>query len=139
MVFLRRLFNLVFDWLNSTTNSRPRIQSPNRIPPNIRQSVWLKYNGDRDYGACYSCGLSINRFNAGWHCSHVIAHAKGGSNTVNNLRPCCRKCNLSMGDQNLYAYIKDKKLTGPGSTNMLLYFLQNPSQVNDKRTNNWGK
>jgi hypothetical protein len=43
-----------------------------------------------------------------------------------------------MGNQNLYAFIRDKNLKGPGNKNIAAYFKQNPSQINDKRTNNWG-
>lgn len=109
------------------------------IPNDIRNNVWLKYHGERDIGACYCCGIVIWRYNSGWHCSHVQADVKFGSATIENLRACCRHCNLSMGDQNLYAYIYEKKLRGPGAKNVTQYFAQNPSQVNDRRTNNWGK
>jgi len=43
-----------------------------------------------------------------------------------------------MGNQNLYAYIRDKKLKGPGSKNVDAYFKKNPLQKDSKRTNNWG-
>jgi hypothetical protein len=61
----------------------------------------------------------------------------GGEVSVDNLRVSCSGCNLSMGNQNLYAYIRDKKLNGPGYKNIDAYFKKNPSQKDSKRTNNW--
>lgn len=137
MSFLKRIFNSISSWLS--TSSQQQIGHVNRIPTNTRNNVWTKYNGQKDRGYCYACGCIINRYNAGWHCSHVIAHSKGGSNSVDNLRPCCRTCNLSMGDQNLYSYIKEKRLKGEGSNNTFGYFIRHPMQIGDKRTNNWKK
>lgn len=122
-------------------SSSPVITQPNkdRIPTEIRNAVWNKYHGDRLRGVCYACGCSIERYNAGWHCSHVLAREKGGSIDVDNLRTCCPHCNLSMCDQNLYAYIRNKRLLGPGSHNVPYYFSLHPDQINDTRTNNWRK
>lgn len=59
--------------------------------------------------------------------------------SLENLRTCCRHCNLSMGDQNLYVYIQGKRLTGPGARNVKAYLDRHPLEKFDKRTNNWGK
>lgn len=117
-------------------NCLKKTQSKNRIPYSLRESVWIKYNGNKLKGVCYSCGRKINK-NDKWHCSHVISYAKGGKNVIDNLRPCCQYCNLSMGNQNLYTFIKERNLKGPGSNNIKFYFRKHPSQINDKRTNNW--
>lgn len=119
----------------SETTARKR----DGIPKDIRNKVWLTYHGDKDIGTCYCCGTKIQRYNAGWHCSHVVSHDKGGATAVHNLRTCCRHCNLSMGNCNLYVYIQQKKLTGPGSHNVTQYLNRNQSQIGDKRTNNWGR
>ena len=112
---------------------------PSKIPPHTRNLVWSLYHSTNTIGVCYCCGSPINRYHAGWHCSHVIAASKRGSINVDNLRTCCRFCNLSMGDQNLYAYIKLKHLRGPGSKLVSHYLSTHPSQVSDLRTNNWRK
>ena len=65
---------------------------------------------------------------------HVIAESKGGLIEVSNLRTCCAYCNHSMGNCNMYVYIKDNKLRGPGKKNVNKYLKNNPSQVNDVRT-----
>lgn len=108
-----------------------------RIPKQVRDAVWTTYHGSNVEGPCYACGKIVQRYHAGWHCSHVISVNKGGNLDVENLRTCCQHCNLSMGNQNLYAYIRDKNMTGPGSKNVYKYFHAHKSQINDKRTNNW--
>lgn len=112
------------------------------IPKKIRDNVWIKYHGDSDVGVCYCCGKKVDRFNAGWQAAHVVAEkspdGKPGEITVENLRVNCAGCNISCGNGNLYVYIRDKNLKGPGSKNVDAYFKKNPSQINNKRTNNWG-
>lgn len=107
------------------------------IPRELRSAVWTKYHQNKDQGKCYCCGEII--FNRGWHCAHVISDVKGGETTIDNLRTTCRSCNLSMGDQNLYAYICKKRLRGPGRRNAEKYFAKYPDQRSDVRTNNWGR
>lgn len=109
------------------------------IPRDIRNKVWIKYHGEQNIGICYSCGKTIDRYNKGWHCSHVVADAKNGPTEINNLRTCCPRCNLSMGDQNLYVYVRDKGLQGPAAANVKGYLQRHESQLNDRRTNNWRK
>jgi 5-methylcytosine-specific restriction endonuclease McrA len=41
--------------------------------------------------------ISMNNF----ECGHVLAEAKGGQLSVENLRPICGGCNRSMGSENL--------------------------------------
>lgn len=143
-MFLRRLFEAFF---GDNSSAKPA-KSPNtttgqhkrdRIPKNVRDSVWTMYHGNNTTGICYSCGKTVERFNSGWHCSHILADVRGGKEILENLRVCCPKCNLSMGDQNLYAYIRDKNMSGPGSRNVNSYFRRHPSQVHSKRSNNWNK
>lgn len=105
-----------------------------RIPSHVRDGVWLKYHGANITGSCYCCGKIIEKYYAGWHCSHVVARDKGGQNTIENLRPCCAGCNLSMGDCNLYKYIIDKNLGGPGVKNIEKYRKVNPKFYHDRRT-----
>lgn len=65
----------------------------------LREQCWRKRNGDRMTGKCFCCGrpITYNEF----ECSHIVAEAKGGITTIENLEPCCRTCNRSMGTQNL--------------------------------------
>jgi 5-methylcytosine-specific restriction endonuclease McrA len=159
-MFLRRLYNYFFgpvdiaplrysevpqqpikpiDTSLHQQQSKPITKKRDPIPLQVRNTVWETYHGIKQIGTCYCCGIPIERYHGGWHCSHVVAHHKQGPTTVDNLRTCCRKCNLSMGDQNLYTYIQEKKLTGPGSKNATRYLKQHPSQIFDVRTNNWNR
>jgi len=76
-----------------------------KIPKGVRESVWNKYIGkDKIEGKCYVCDrrIRITNFEVG----HNKAVAKGGSDRITNLRPTCRKCNLSMGTMSIEVYKK---------------------------------
>ena len=94
------------------------------IPPEIRAQVWTLYHGKSVTGRCYVCGVRISRDK--WHCAHVVADADGGNPTVRNLRPSCQHCNLSMGTLNLYWYIQERKMEGPGKENAEKYLRDHP-------------
>lgn len=139
MSIIYRLFSVVKNFIFGNDNQPQVINKRKPIPKKLRQDVWSKYNGNKVTGTCYCCGVLVQNLNKGWHCSHVISDVKGGVLRIENLRVCCRTCNLSMGNQNLYAYIREKELKGQGSNNVKTYFKKHPSQMGDKRTNNWGK
>ena len=110
----------------TTSATLPASQARKPITRKLRNNVWTKYHNNHDHGSCYCCGIRVERYNSGWHCSHVIANAYNGELTVDNLRCCCSHCNLSMGTQNLYVYIKAKNLQGPGAKNVTKYFQDHP-------------
>jgi hypothetical protein len=72
----------------------------------LKTSVWNKYIGaDKGNAPCYVCQttfISQREFDTG----HVIAEINGGQTNLSNLRPICRKCNLSMGAQNMDIFIE---------------------------------
>jgi hypothetical protein len=90
------------------------------ISKEMRLQVWSKYNGESSTGVCYVCGKHISILT--WDASHVVSDFQGGNVTLPNLRPCCIKCNRSMGDQNLYVYIMEQGKQGPGRKNVQKYF-----------------
>jgi 5-methylcytosine-specific restriction endonuclease McrA len=112
-------------------------QEPKRkkdvIPKKVRNAVWIKYHGESLTGICYCCGKEITRYNGGWHCSHILSDVKGGEEIVENLTTCCPHCNLSMGSQNLYVYMKENNMQGPGKEHIEKYLKEHPDQINDKR------
>ena len=110
-----------------TITNTKRVQ----IPVKIRNMTWAAYHGNNKRGVCYACGKNIDCEN--WHCSHVISDNANGIINVSNLRTCCPHCNLSCGKQNLYAFIRDKNLKGPGSRNVNAYMRNNPDQINSSR------
>lgn len=68
------------------------------IPKALRNQVWVQYNGPVFRKKCYIkwCTNTIDVFN--FHVGHNIPHSKGGSIEIQNLRPICAQCNLSMSD-----------------------------------------
>jgi 5-methylcytosine-specific restriction endonuclease McrA len=57
----------------------------------MRQQVY-----DRDKGRCYMCD---RRLAPGWHIEHVIPLARGGTDTLDNVRASCPRCNRRKGLQ----------------------------------------
>lgn len=77
------------------------------IPKHIKTLVWNKYIGRETVESkCLSCKqekIDMRNF----HCGHVIAEAKGGDLTINNLRPICAPCNLSMGTKSMNEFTQE--------------------------------
>ena len=76
----------------------------------LKQSIWLEYNGKTFEAKCQVSWckniVTVYNFEAG----HNIPESKGGTTTLDNLRPICGSCNKSMGNRytidefsNLYA------------------------------------
>lgn len=76
------------------------------IPAAIKTLVWNKWVGEKEAEAgCYACRvttISMRHF----HCSHIVSEKHGGGLTIDNLRPTCANCNLSMGTMNMNEYIE---------------------------------
>lgn len=73
------------------------------LPKRVRDAVWDKYIGQHNTsGVCLVCRDQITLRN--WECAHIRSVANNGTDTVDNLVPCCHSCNKSMGTQNLWAF-----------------------------------
>ena len=71
------------------------------IPKVMKDLCWSKYVGDTiGKTPCMCCETNQIKMND-FQCGHVIAEANGGTITVDNLRPICKACNVSMGTENL--------------------------------------
>jgi len=79
------------------------------IPKAIREQVWLKEFGKIYENNCYIhwCDNIINVFD--FHVGHDNPKSKGGTLDINNLKPICARCNLSMSDN--YTIKEWQKLT----------------------------
>ena len=68
------------------------------IPKALREQVWLETFGKMYEHSCHIewCSNIINVFD--FHVGHDIPESKGGTLTIDNLKPICARCNLSMGD-----------------------------------------
>jgi len=69
------------------------------IPKRIRELVWTTYNGEIFSHKCYVswCNNNINVFN--FQVGHDIPESKGGTLAIDNLKPICGNCNLSMSNK----------------------------------------
>ena len=69
------------------------------IPKRVRELVWTTYNGETFTHKCYVswCDNNINVFN--FQVGHDIPESKGGTLDIDNLKPICASCNLSMSNK----------------------------------------
>jgi hypothetical protein len=68
------------------------------IPKAIREQCWLNTIGKKYESKCYVkwCNNIMNVFD--FHVGHDIPESKGGTLDLDNLKPICARCNLSMSD-----------------------------------------
>jgi hypothetical protein len=82
---------------------QPKKKEP--IPAAIKTLVWNKYIGEKVAEAkCMCCrvsSISMRHF----HCGHILSEKYGGGTTIDNLRPICANCNLSMGCMNMADFV----------------------------------
>jgi hypothetical protein len=90
--------------IENEEKSKPKKKEP--IPAAIKTLVWNKWMGEKvAEGGCYACRVtSISMRHH--HCGHVVSEKNGGKCTIDNLRPVCANCNLSMGTLNMNEYIE---------------------------------
>ncbi len=87
--------------------SKNQIHRKKTIPKALKKMVWDKYIGANiGTSKCMCCKHQEIR-QIEFHCGHVIAEAMKGSTTVDNLRPICAQCNLSMGKMNMNEFMKN--------------------------------
>ena len=69
-----------------------------KIPFKLRQQVWLNTNGKNYECKCFVdwCSNTIDVFN--YQVGHDIPESKGGTLSLDNLKPICSNCNLSMSN-----------------------------------------
>ena len=82
------------------TQARDRAALRVTLRKAVRLHIWESHMGkESEYGLCSACGKRITiEF---MHAAHKISIANGGANHVDNLRPCCSSCKLSIGVRNL--------------------------------------
>ena len=71
------------------------------IPKVVKDLSWNKWVGeDVARTKCMCCGVNEIKMSS-FHCGHVVAEANGGKLSIENLKPICSACNLSMGTENM--------------------------------------
>lgn len=90
--------------IQSTIQEIPKSNKRKSIPKRIKDMVWEQSMGqNKAEGPCFCCKKIINITD--YHCSHIISVSNRGSDTLENLKPLCAQCNLSMGTMNMYDFI----------------------------------
>jgi hypothetical protein len=73
---------------------QPAVGQRGRVTDQFAWEVWKKTNG-----FCTYCNEQLNPFDRtawnGYQIDHVIPHAQGGTDDVENLTPACGRCNWS--------------------------------------------
>jgi hypothetical protein len=85
---------------------KPPKKKKEAIPAAVKTLVWNKWVGEKEAETgCFCCRvttISMRHF----HCGHVVSEKHGGKCTIDNMRPICANCNLSMGSMNMNEYIE---------------------------------
>ena len=91
------------------------------IPKAIREQVWLRTFGKIYESKCYIkwCKNTINVFD--YHVGHNIPESKGGTLEIDNLKPLCSRCNLSMSSN--YTIDEFNKLGQPKKKDLTPWYL----------------
>lgn len=69
-----------------------------KIPKAVREQVWISEFGRVFQHSCYIrwCQNEITVFD--FHVGHDTPESQGGTLALDNLKPICARCNLSMSD-----------------------------------------
>ena len=72
-----------------------------KIPIKVKHELWKKHYGEVWRGKCTVswCTTTYPVLSSEWHAGHNIPESKGGTVSLNNLRPICASCNLGMGSE----------------------------------------
>ena len=100
------LINKILKHLNGEKNKKPVKRKS--IDPPLRKQLWEKYIGQKTEGKCYCCWKNtITPFTycKTFHAGHIISRYNGGSDSLDNLLPICRDCNMQMGTENWDSYV----------------------------------
>ena len=79
------------------------------IDPELRKSVWDKYIGKATNSKCFCCRkkeITPFTYNNTFQAGHIISHKHGGPDTIDNLIPICRDCNMNMGEEDWDEYVE---------------------------------
>ena len=78
------------------------------MDPIVKELVW-----DKTKGKCWYCGTNLDRDHHklnGFTTDHFKPKCSNGKQKLNNLVPCCRRCNSGKSGMSLEEYRISKKL-----------------------------
>jgi len=95
-------------WIHNPHSNEPYHKfkkGKKRISRQLKLKCWDK-EFKTDIGACpvNNCSFLMDKNEDNWHTGHIISENNGGETDITNLRPICKKCNLSMGSKNWNEY-----------------------------------
>ena len=103
----QRLITTKASTLKVPTSKTPTSKTPKKaIPKAMKRLVWDTYIGEDVGKALCTCCNHVYIRQIEFHCGHVIAEACGGQINIDNLRPICAQCNLSMRTMNMDEFKK---------------------------------
>ena len=110
----RKISNKVIKKNFKYTKNKKKKYKKSSIPKAIREQTWIKNFGENFSHKCYVgwCKNNINVFN--FHVGHDKPESKGGKLNIDNLKPICTRCNLSMS--NNYTIKEWNNLSSPVSS-----------------------
>ena len=76
-----------------------------KIPKCVRNSVWRLYFKNKITGLCQCCKIEKISY-ASFHSGHIKSERCQGTTSLDNLKPVCQMCNLSMGTMDMNDFIK---------------------------------
>lgn len=84
--------------MKGTKESKESKYRKEKIPKAIREQLWLTTFGKVYEHKCYIpwCKNIINVFD--YHVGHDTPESGGGTLDIDNLKPICARCNLSMSN-----------------------------------------
>lgn len=104
--------------IRSTVGKKGRVQAspPYKkaaIPKALRETLWVKTFGKQFEAKC-SVSWCLNKITVyDFQAGHNVPECKGGKTVLENLKPICSRCNLSMGSQ--YSINEWEELGAPTS------------------------
>jgi len=77
------------------------------IKVSIDLVISAAYNDVYQFECFMGCGAILKRnIQQILHRGHIVSHAVGGADSIDNLKPVCRTCNLFQGVAHMYAFMK---------------------------------
>lgn len=92
-------------YVKNKVHSISIVKKKKQIPKALKKLVWDTWVGPNvGCTKCLCCKHEEIR-QIEFHCGHIISESTGGETTVENLRPICAQCNLSMGAMNMNQFM----------------------------------
>jgi hypothetical protein len=102
----KEILDLFYQLKNNTEENSQKDNKikKNTIPKILKDLCWKKWIGESvAKNKCLCCEINEITMSS-FQCGHVISEVEGGKLSIENLRPICVGCNLSMGTENMFSF-----------------------------------